>query len=289
MNSLNLGLKMVKIWMDFVRFSHTIFALPFALAAMFVAAEGLPQWHVFLIILVCMVTARNCAMAFNRLVDRDIDAKNPRTVNRHLVSGELSLFAVYAFIIANGLVFCFSTYFLNPLALMLSLPTLLALMSYSLWKRFSYLCHLFLGFAIGLSPSGAWVAVKGELDLFPVVLGLILALWIAGFDIIYATQDEEVDRELKLHSIPARFGTRISLRIALVIHFTMLIMMLWFGFIREWNVFSIIELGLVSLILGYIHLFRQSNSLDALNKDFFLANGAISVIMMLSLVADAFY
>lgn len=140
-----------------------------------------------------------------------------------------------------------------------------------------------------MSPSGAWVAVRGELDLFPVVLGLILALWIAGFDIIYATQDEDVDRELKLHSIPARFGTKISLRIAMIIHFTMLIMMLWFGFIRQWNVFSIVEIGLVSFILGYIHLFRKSNSLDALNKDFFLANGAISVIMMLSLVADAFY
>lgn len=278
---------MLKKWMEFVRFSHTIFALPFALAAMFVAAEGFPSLKVFALIMVCMVTARNCAMAFNRLVDRDIDAKNPRTEKRHLVSGELSLKSVYFFIGLNSLVFLSSTYFLNSLAFYLSIPTLIVLMSYSLWKRFSYLCHLFLGIAIGLSPSGAWVAVRGELDIYPVILGLVLALWIAGFDVIYATQDEEVDRELKLHSIPAQFGTEGALRISAFIHLGMFVALVAFSYIRDWSWLSLIEGAVIGVILLYIHMGRKSNSLDALNKDFFLANAGISIIMMMSLILES--
>ena len=279
---------MINRWMEFVRFSHTVFALPFALASMFVAAEGLPSWNVVIWILVAMMTARNAAMGFNRYIDRDIDAKNPRTERRHLVSGEISTKSALVFIIVNIVIFVFSAWMLNPLAFSLSVPTVLVLMSYSLWKRFSWLCHFFLGIAIGLSPAGAWVAVRGDLDWYPVVLGLVLAFWIAGFDMIYATQDQEVDQDLELHSIPSRFGTQGALRFAAASHILMLISLIVLSYMRSWSLYSFLELGLIGGILLYIHKLRKSNSLDDMNKDFFLANAGISVIMMVSLIGETF-
>lgn len=228
-------------------------------------------------------------MSFNRLIDRDIDALNPRTVSRHLVSGQLSVLSVKNFIFINMSLFVGATYLLNPLAFALSLPTLCVLMSYSLWKRFSWLCHLFLGVAIGLSPSGAWVAVRGELDMLPVLIGLVLCFWVAGFDIIYATQDAEVDIRLGLHSAPSKFGVPGSLRLAGMMHFGMLVALFFLASSRGWSAWAWVEICLLTLILAYIHIFRKSNSLDVMNKDFFLANAAISCIMMLSLSMEAFH
>ena len=197
-----------------VRFSHSLFAMPFALGSMWVAANGFRDMtaaetaRIVLLIVGCMVTARNSAMSFNRIADADIDAKNPRTAKRHLPAGRLSKKSVIAFLAINGVLFVAFAFLLQPLAGMLALPVWLLLLSYSYWKRFSWLCHWFLGFAIGMSPLGAWIAIRGEFAVFPIFLLVILMLWMGGFDIIYATQDEEIDRQMGLHSVPARFGRK---------------------------------------------------------------------------------
>jgi len=271
-----------------VRLSHTLFALPFALASMFVAADGLPDIKIFLLILGCMFTARNGAMAFNRLADAKYDALNPRTVSRHIPVGKISKKNTVLFIIANGIAFVFFTWLLNPFAFYCSLPLFLFLLSYSLWKRFSCLSHFMLGFAIGLSPLGAWVAVNGYPAIFPAALGIMLALWMAGFDIIYASQDIEADKKSGLYSIPAKFGVQKSMYIALLCHIAMLgisvFIGLWWNLGLPWWV----AIAVITIALLYIHIFRRSNDLDSVNRDFFLANIAVSFLVMLGLGALIF-
>ncbi len=273
-----------KDYLQLVRFSHTLFALPFALGSMWVAASGLPSLRVFLLILGCMITARNSAMSFNRLADARFDAENPRTAGRHLPANRMSKKSVMAFIIANGILFVTFAYFLNTLAFICALPVWLLLLSYSYWKRFSFLCHWFLGFAIGLSPLGAWIAVRGAFAVFPVFLVFILTLWMGGFDIIYATQDEEIDRQMKLHSVPARFGKRRALQIALVSHLLMLVLCVIFGLAGHLGIVWWTVSALMTAAVFYIHFFRKSDDLDSMNRDFFLANVGISVLVMLGLV-----
>lgn len=274
---------MLATYASLVRFSHTIFALPFALGSFWVASQGHPSlWH-GVGILLCMVTARNSAMAYNRLLDAQIDAQNPRTQNRHIPAGILSPKQVKVFIAINGLLFVAGAAFFNTLTLIMAVPVWLILLSYSWWKRLSFACHWFLGFAIGLSPLGAWIAVRGEFALFPALLGLFLMLWIAGFDIIYSTQDELVDRQLGLHSVPARFGQKTALRIALANHVLMWAVGLALVYLASWHGVMLVALAMTAIILLYIHVFRSSNDLDHMNRDFFLANGAISVLWMLAL------
>ena len=273
-----------------VRFSHSLFAMPFALGSMWVAANGFRGMtaaetaRIVLLIVGCMVTARNSAMTFNRIADADIDAKNPRTAKRHLPAGRLSRRSVYAFLAVNGLLFVLFAFLLQPLAGALALPVWLLLLSYSYWKRFSWLCHWFLGFAIGMSPLGAWIAIRGEFAVFPIFLLVILMLWMGGFDIIYATQDEEIDRAMGLHSVPARFGRKRALQIAFWSHIAMLALCGAFGFIWSMGLPWWIVSGLMAAAVLYIHLFRKSDDLDAMNRDFFLANVAISVLVMVGLI-----
>lgn len=273
-----------------VRFSHSFFAMPFAIGSMWVAANGFRGMDVLqitkfvLLIVGCMVTARNSSMSFNRLVDAKFDAENPRTSKRHLVTGALSKKAVIGFIAVNAALFCLLAWLLNPLAGIFSFPVLCALAFYSYWKRFSWLCHWYLGFAIGMSPLGAWIAVRGEFAAFPIFLMFILMLWMGGFDIIYATQDEEIDKRQGLHSVPARFGRAKALKIALASHLAMLALCVIFGVywqmgIAWWSVFALMAAAIL-----YIHLFRKSDDLDAMNRDFFLANVGISVLVMLGLI-----
>lgn len=289
---------LLRKYLDLVRFSHTIFALPFALGTLFLASGGFPDWKVLLKVLLCMVTARNAAMAFNRIVDRDIDAKNKRTDGRHLVTGSLKLSGVVLFTLLNSVLFVLGAYLLNPLAFWLSVPTLIVLMSYSLWKRFSWACHLFLGLSIGISPAGAWVAARGELDIVPVGIGLFLMLWIAGFDVIYSLQDREVDVELGLNSIPAKFGEKGALFLAKVFHVLMIVVFVVLPFFpveqfgdallalnkSPWWIFT----GITSAILFYIHFGRNSNSLDEIGSGFFWANGVISSLAMVTLIVLGF-
>ncbi len=273
-----------------VRFSHSLFAMPFAIGSMWVAANGFRDMsaaetaRIVLLIVGCMVTARNSAMSFNRIADADIDAKNPRTAKRHLPAGRLSKKSVIAFLVVNGILFVAFAFLLQPLAGMLALPVWLLLLSYSYWKRFSWLCHWFLGFAIGMSPLGAWIAIRGEFAVFPIFLLVILMLWMGGFDIIYATQDEEIDRQMGLHSVPARFGRKRALQIAFWSHVAMLALCVGFGVFWSMGVPWWVVTGLMTAAILYIHLFRKSDDLDAMNRDFFLANVAISVLVMAGLI-----
>ena len=281
-------MEQLKKFLSLVRFSHTIFALPFALASLFVASDGLPSFLFFFQILLCMVTARNAAMAFNRLADADIDAENPRTKMRHLVNGALSKQSVVGFFLFNAVGFALASLWINALCFYLSFPILVILCAYSLFKRFSWLCHLFLGLAIGLSPIAVWIAARGEVAWFPVLLGGILMTWIAGFDIIYSTQDRKVDEELGLHSIPVRFGEKGALRLAMFFHIIMLVMMAVVPFVISFSWPWWVVFGLSTLLMGYIHLGRKSNSLDELNSDFMQANSILSVFVLVACLLEVY-
>ena len=184
----------------------------------------------------------------------------------------------------NGVLFVAFAFLLQPLAGALALPVWLLLLSYSYWKRFSWLCHWFLGFAIGMSPLGAWIAIRGEFAVFPIFLLVILMLWMGGFDIIYATQDEEIDRAMGLHSVPARFGRKRALQIAFWSHIAMLVLCVAFGLFWGMGAPWWAVTALMAAAVLYIHLFRKSDDLDAMNRDFFLANVAISVLVMAGLI-----
>jgi 4-hydroxybenzoate polyprenyltransferase len=294
-----LRLSGIKHYFSLVRFSHTLFAMPFALASMLWAADGLPSGRVFLLIVLCMVTCRNAAMAFNRLADSRIDGKNPRTAKRHLPAGILSRGQVLGFLSLNAAVFVTATWFVNRLAFALALPTLIAVCGYSLTKRFTSLSHFFLGLAIGISPMGAWVAVRGEgiaQALFrgewpagapaPLLLCLALLLWIAGFDIIYATQDHEFDKAHGLHSLVVRFGVDGALAASKAAHFAMWLALAGLGWYGGLGIAYRVCLGLVAAMLIYLHVFRSSASLDSMNQDFFLANIAVSFIVLIGIGAS---
>jgi 4-hydroxybenzoate polyprenyltransferase len=278
----------IRHFLALVRFSHTLFALPFALAAMFWAANGFPTWRVFGLILLCMVFCRNAAMAFNRLVDAAFDAENPRTARRHIPAGILSRRGVLIFFIANAVLFILCTAFLNPLAFALALPALLAVCFYSLTKRFTSWSHLYLGLAIGISPVGAWVAVQGRFGMEAILLCLSLLFWIAGFDIIYATQDEAFDRKTGLNSVAVRFGNAGALRVSRILHVVMLscLTAVEVRFHLGWPFRT--ALLITAGLLAYLHFFRRSASLDDLNQDFFQANIAISLVVCAGITASVF-
>jgi 4-hydroxybenzoate polyprenyltransferase len=273
-------------YLALVRFSHTLFAMPFAIASALWAAQGLPSWCVSIWILLAMVTCRNAAMAFNRLVDARIDAKNPRTQGRHLPSGRLGRFEVWGFFLVNAAAFVVAAYALNPLAFALSVPTLAAVCAYSLTKRFTAYSHYVLGFAIAISPAGAWVAVTGQIGWPSVLLALALGTWIAGFDIIYATQDEAFDRKAGLHSVVVRFGLKGALRLAAVTHVLTFLALAAFAYATQQAWPFLAGLGLVAATLVYLHGFRRTASLEVMNNDFFLANVGISLCVLLGLIGS---
>jgi len=273
--------------LELIRFSHTLFALPFALlaAALAWADEGHIRWQDLLGILLCMVFARSAAMAFNRLADRHIDARNPRTATRHLPAGTLSVTAVSLFTLICGTGFIASTllfYFRepsNPWPLYLAAPVLLFVLGYSLAKRMTSLAHLWLGAALALAPVAAWIAVKGLADMtVPLLLGAAVAFWVAGFDILYACQDADFDLRERLHSIPARFGILASLRIAAACHAIMFALLVAVTFASP-QLGTVFLCGLVAvgLLLFYEHSLVRPDDLTRVNRAFFHVNGVISV------------
>lgn len=277
-------IKRLRMYLELVRFSHTLFALPFAVASAVWAAQGWMGWKQALLILLAMVTCRNTAMAFNRLVDARFDAQNPRTAMRHLPQGKLKAGEVLAFLTGNGIGFVVITAFINHLAFALSVPTLIAVCGYSFAKRFTRWSHVILGFAIGISPIGAWVAVTGRIELIPCLLALALMLWIAGFDIIYAAQDEDSDRQAGLHSLPVALGRNGAMRVAQLLHGLMFMTLLILAWVGEATWPYGLALSFTALALMYIHLWRKSDGLDSLNQDFFKANVAISLFLMLGVL-----
>lgn len=276
--------------LELIRFSHTIFALPFALIAALLAWQD--EWfriEDLLGILLCMVFARSAAMAFNRLVDANIDAKNPRTAGRHLPAGLLRRGPVIVFtglccagFIASTLLFIVREP-PNTWPLYLSVPVLLFVLGYSLAKRFTSLAHFWLGAALMLAPVAAWIAIKGLEDLaVPIVLGAAVMCWVAGFDMLYACQDADFDREHGLHSIPARIGVKPSLRLAALCHAAMYGLLVLLGFGSEHlGPIYLGGLGLIGALLVYEHSLVRADDLSRVNRAFFHVNGVISVGLLL--------
>ena len=285
-------------FLEMVRFSHTLFALPFALFSAVLAWFYKPQgfsWLEMAGILLCMVFARNSAMAFNRLADRDVDALNPRTAGRHLPAGLLTVRGVTLFLAFCSIAFVASTaLFLlaepgNFWPLVLSVPVLLFLLAYSWTKRFTALAHFWLGTALLLAPVAAWIAICGFTRLeIPLVLGLAVCAWVAGFDIIYASQDAEFDRRSGLHSIPARLGVARALRIAAVCHLIMLVLLALLYVLASppLHHFYLIGLGGVAVLVVYQHALVRPDDLTRVNQAFFGVNAVISVGLLVLLLVE---
>ncbi len=285
-------LQRVRTLLEMIRFSHTLFALPFALlsAALAWRDRGYFSWLQLVGIVLCMVFGRSAAMAFNRLVDRDVDAVNPRTAQRHIPAGKLSATAVWTFTVVCSVGFFASTaLFLavepaNPWPLYLSVPVLAFICAYSYAKRFTALAHFWLGASLLLAPLGAWIAVRGVDNLMvPIILGLAVLFWVAGFDILYACQDVDFDRKAKLHSVPAQLGVPASLRMAMVCHALMvglLIALYWAASSYLGWIYLAGVIG-VGVLLCYEHWIVRPDDLARVNQAFFQVNGVVSVGLFL--------
>lgn len=291
-------LRRLQTILEMIKFSHTIFALPFALLSACLASVREGGWRLIdlLGILACMVFARSAAMAFNRWADRELDAKNPRTKIRAIPAGELTANQVLLFVIfcsagfiASTAIFWFRTQNPNSWPLWLSVPTLLFLCGYSYAKRFTSLAHVWLGVALALSPICAWIAIRGDVDWPPVLLACAVALWVAGFDVIYACQDIEVDRAHHLHSIPARFGYAGAMWIARGFHLLMLAALAAFALSApELGVFFWIGFAAVAILLLVEHWLVRVRDLAKINLAFFQVNGVISVALLTVTLADLY-
>ena len=269
--------------LSMIKFEHTLFALPFAFLGAIMAANGLPTWRQSLWITVAMVGARSAAMTFNRIVDREIDAKNPRTANRELPTGRLSLSFAWAFLYVSIGVFLLASYSLNWLTFALSPVALLFVLGYSYAKRFTSLAHLLLGLALAIAPSAAWIAVTGSIaDEVPILLSLFVLMWTAGFDVLYACQDYDYDRKAGLRSIPARVGIARSLWIARLFHFQAFIVLLALWFVTGMSWISLGGIGLVTLLFIYQHSLLKPNDLSKMNAAFFTTNAFVSVILLVT-------
>jgi 4-hydroxybenzoate polyprenyltransferase len=274
--------------LEMIKFEHTLFALPFAFIGMMLAAEGWPEWRVVGWIVVAMVGARSAAMGFNRLVDRRIDAANPRTADRALPAGTVTPGFVGLFVVASLALLLIAAWRLNPLTLELIPLIIVVLLGYSYTKRFTSLSHVVLGLALAGAPLGAWVAVRGSLDTPPFALAAAVLLWVAGFDVLYALQDLEFDRREGLRSIPAAIGVRASLVVSALFHLGMLVCLAWLGrvYTPELGVSYWVGVGGCALLLSYQHWVVRPGDLSRLNAAFFLANGLLAAWLFAATAID---
>ena len=293
---------LISKWASFVKLSHTVFALPFALASMAIAARenrGWPGWRVFLLVLAAMVCARTCALAFNRIVDRKFDAANPRTAKRHLATGEVSLSSAVALCILSAAGLIAAAWFLNPICFYLSPVALFVVCFYSLTKRFTDYTHVFLGLALALAPIGAWLAVEGSAISFwplaqsfflPLLLAVIVIFWLIGFDIIYAMQDYEFDRKQGLHSLVVAWGPQNALRAAFLSHVLMLLLLAAFGILARVRGIAFYA-GLLVIIVCVLmeHFIARRRSLGWINNAFFRLNAVISIIFLVVTLAEVVF
>lgn len=288
---------LINKWASFVRFSHTVFALPFALAAMMVAARdhrGWPGWKKLLLILAAMICARTCAMAFNRIADRKFDALNPRTVGRHLPAGQISLASAILLWAMSGAGLVAASYFLNPLCFYLSPVALVVICFYSLTKRFTDYTHVFLGLALALAPVGAWLAVKGSsvspLEIVQMLsLAAAVILWLVGFDIIYALQDYEFDKGHGLHSLVVAWGPKNALAAAFLAHMIMCGLLLAFGFLCGFRLAFLIGWFLIVGCLVLEHWVARRRSLNWINLAFFRLNALVSAVFLIVVAAEVIF
>jgi len=278
--------KKIRIIFEMIKFEHTIFALPYAVMSAFLASNGWPNVFKILWIIVAMVGARSCAMAFNRIVDLKYDEINPRTSNRALPAGLIKISSVWIFTITSALLFVVAAYMLNRLAFVLSPVALLVILSYSCSKRFTTLTHLWLGLSLAIAPIGAWIAIKGKFAFVPILLGLAVMLWTAGFDIIYACQDKEFDEKFGIHSIPKRFGIKRALQISSIMHLITVLVLLSLPLLTELKYIYLSGVGLVSILLVYEHAIVKPDDLSRVNLAFFTLNGMVSLGLMVMSVAD---
>jgi len=279
-------LKNTAITLEMIKWEHSIFALPFALTGAVLAAGTWPSARVLVWIIVCMVSARSAAMAFNRLVDAKLDAANPRTANRALPAGALSSGFVAGFVLVAAGVFFFGAAMLNRLSLELAPVALTVILAYSYMKRVTRWSHLVLGLALGIAPSAAWIAVRGTLDPRIILLTLAVLLWVGGFDVLYACQDFEHDRRVGLNSVPQAFGLNGAFWIARLMHTGMLVIL--YALVEAFHLGGVAKIGivLVGILLFYEHLIVSPKDLRRMNAAFFTLNGIISVVFFLFIATD---
>ncbi len=282
----------IKNYLSLVKFAHTIFAMPFALVGFFLAISRYSLhnswWVLLLLVVLCMIFARNAAMGFNRYIDREFDSENARTAQREIPSGVISPQKALLFVILNATLFIITTYFMNEnhLAFFLSPVALIVILGYSLTKRFTSLCHLVLGLGLSLAPIGAYISVSGRFDVIPVLLSFMVLFWVSGFDIIYALQDIDFDKSQKLKSIPETLGIRNSLLLSAILHSFSLIIIVIIGLIGSFGYIYWIGAFIFILLLIYQHIIVKVNDLSKINFAFFTTNGFASFIFGIFAVLD---
>jgi 4-hydroxybenzoate polyprenyltransferase len=281
----------LKDYFSLVKFSHTVFALPFAIIGFSLAITvggGHFSVRLLLLVILCMVLARNSAMGFNRYADRKFDALNPRTSGREIPAGILRKRAVALFVIINAVLFIVTTGFINRLTLYLSPVALAVILTYSLTKRFTYLCHFILGLGLSLAPVGAYISVTGRFDLLPVIYSFIVITWVSGFDIIYALQDDEFDRNNKLHSLPSFAGRKKAIIISGSVHFITFLLVILAGYLNKSGPFFWIGALIFTILLVYQHLIIKPENISRVNLAFATTNGIASIIFASFVVLDLF-
>ncbi|MEJ7560534.1 MAG: UbiA-like polyprenyltransferase [Pedobacter sp.] len=281
----------MKKYFSLVLFAHSIFALPFAMIGFFLGVtttEHPFNWLKLVLVLFCMVFARNSAMAFNRYLDRNIDAKNPRTQMRDIPAGKITANSALLFVVANCILFVITTYFINPLCFYLSPIAIFIVLFYSYTKRFTALCHLVLGLGLALAPIGAYIAVTGAFNIVPILYSLAVLFWVSGFDIIYALQDEDFDKAEQLHSIPAALGPKNALKLSVVLHvgaaLSVILPILFINFSFAYY----IGVAFFCAMLIYQHLLVKPNDISKVNRAFATTNGYASVIFAVCFLLDAY-
>jgi 4-hydroxybenzoate polyprenyltransferase len=275
----------LRITLEMIKVEHSVFALPFALTGAMLAANGWPAWRQVFWIVVAMVGARSAAMTFNRIADREFDARNPRTEKRALPAGHLTLRFAVAFTAVSAALLVLAAWELNPLAFKLSPVALALLLLYSYTKRFTLMSHIVLGACLGLSPVAAWIALRGDVSWAVVILGVAVTLWVAGFDIIYACQDVTFDHSMGLHSIPRKFGSTVALYASAALHVLMLALLVLVALMSGLGWIAGGGLGAVAALLTYEHLLVKPSDLSRVNAAFFTINGYISVLFFLTWAA----
>lgn len=281
----------IKNYFSLVKFSHTIFAMPFALIGFSLAISSYNitfPVKLFMLIIICMITARNAAMAFNRYIDKKFDAANPRTAIREIPSGIIKPKNALFFIILNVILFISATWFINPLCFYLSPIALAVILGYSLTKRFTAFCHIILGIGLSLAPIGAYIAVAGKFELLPLLFSFIVLTWVGGFDIIYALQDEEFDKSQNLKSIPVLLGKKGALKVSEVLHLISFILILYTGWMGNFSFFYWAGALLFGSLLFYQHSIVKPNDLSKVNLAFFTTNGIGSVVFAIFVICDLF-
>ncbi len=285
------SIKSVSNYLSMVKFSHTVFAIPFALIGFFLAIrlnETELSMKLLLLVLLCMIFARNAAMAFNRYADKEIDIKNPRTAIREIPAGIIKPKSALQFTLINSVLFVLTTWFINPLTFFLSPVALLIVLGYSLTKKFTSLCHFVLGLGLSLAPIGAYISVTGKFDIIPLMYSMVVLFWVSGFDIIYALQDEEFDKQENLKSIPVLLGKEKALKLSVVLHIISAVFIIIPGILSDFGILYWVGSFIFIVLLIYQHVMVKPDDLSKVNLAFFTTNGIASVVFAVFTISSLY-